>query len=63
MSCHLSTGELPDPKIEPKTLAWQADSLPLSLQGSPRNNDTEPYNFTFCKNIKTEKENTNSQGL
>ena len=28
-------GDLPDPGIEPVSLAWQVDSLPLSSQGSP----------------------------
>ena len=28
-------GELPNPETQPKSLAWQADSLPLSHQGSP----------------------------
>ena len=30
-----SPGDLPDPRIEPASLAWQAGSLPLSHQGSP----------------------------
>ena len=30
-----SPGDLPDPGIELKTPAWQADALPLSHQGSP----------------------------
>ena len=30
-----SPGTLPNPRIEPASLAWQADSLPLSYQGSP----------------------------
>ena len=30
-----SPGDLPDPGIEPKSLALQADSLPSELQGSP----------------------------
>ena len=30
-----STGDLPDPRIEPASLAWQAGSLPLSHQGMP----------------------------
>ena len=34
-----SPGDLPDPGIEPVFPAWQADSLPLSHQGSP---------FKFC---------------
>ena len=29
-----SPGDLPDPGIEPDSPAWQADSLPLSHQGS-----------------------------
>ena len=29
-------GDLPDPEIEPMSPAWQAGSLPLSHQGSPR---------------------------
>ena len=30
-----SLGDLPDPGMEPVSPAWQADSLPLSRQGSP----------------------------
>ena len=30
-----SPGYLPDPGIEPMSLSWQADSLPLSHLGSP----------------------------
>ena len=30
-----SPRDLPDPGIEPKSPAWQADSLPFELQGSP----------------------------
>ena len=29
-----SPGDLPDPGIEPTSLVWQADSLPLSHKGS-----------------------------
>jgi len=32
----LSPGDLPDPGIEPTFHALQADSLPLSHQGSPQ---------------------------
>ena len=35
-----SPGYLPDPGIEPASPAWQADSLSLSLLGSPWNNDS-----------------------
>ena len=31
----LSPRDLPDPGIKPASLAWQADSLPLSHQGNP----------------------------
>ena len=31
-----SPGDLPDPGIEPESLALQEDSLPLSHQGSPK---------------------------
>ena len=30
-----SPGDLPDPGIEPRSLALQADSLPTELQGKP----------------------------
>ena len=30
----LSPGDLPDPRIEPRSPAWQEDALPLSHQGS-----------------------------
>ena len=31
-----SPGDLPNPGIDPGSLAWQLDSLPLSLHGSPQ---------------------------
>ena len=31
-----SPGDLPDPEIEPMSLALKADALPLSHQGSPQ---------------------------
>ena len=34
VSPFLSPRDLPDPGIEPDSPAWQADSLPLSHQGS-----------------------------
>ena len=34
VGCHASPGDLPGPGIEPKAPAFQADSLPLSQQGS-----------------------------
>ena len=34
VGCHfLSPGDLPDPRIKPRSPAWQADSLPLTHQG------------------------------
>ena len=30
-----SPGDLPDPGIEPRSLALQADSIPTELQGKP----------------------------
>jgi len=36
----LSPGDLPHPEIEPKFLALQADSSPLSHLGSPKPQDT-----------------------
>ena len=35
-----SPRDLPDPRIEPRSPAFQADSLPLSHQGSPKQADT-----------------------
>ena len=36
MGCHfLSPGDLPDPRIEPRSLAFQADSLPSEPPGKP----------------------------
>ena len=32
-----SPGDLPNPGIEPRSLALQADSLPAELQGKPKN--------------------------
>ena len=31
-----SSGDLPDPGVEPNSPAWQVDSLPLSHLGSPK---------------------------
>ena len=36
-------GHLPDPRIEPASPALQADSLPLSHQGSPLNHMVALY--------------------
>ena len=33
----LSPEDFPDPGIEPRSLALQADSLPVELQGKPKN--------------------------
>ena len=33
-----SPGDLPNLGIEPRSLAWQADSLPAEPQGKPKNN-------------------------
>ena len=33
-----SPGDLPDPGIEPRSLALQADSLPAELPGKPQAN-------------------------
>ena len=38
----LPPGQLPDPGSELTSPAWQADSLPLSLLGSPWPNGTQP---------------------
>ena len=46
-----SSGDLPDPGIEPEASevpALQLDSLPLSSQGSP---DTKDQNHTFVPRI------------
>ena len=46
-----SSGDLPDPGIEPEASevpALQLDSLPLSRQGSP---DTKDQNHTFVPQI------------
>ena len=37
----LSPGDLPDPNIEPRSPAWQEDSLPLSHQGNHNFRHTE----------------------
>ena len=37
VGCHFpSPGDLPDPGIEPRPSALQADSLPTELQGKPK---------------------------
>ena len=38
----LSSGDLPNPEIEPGTPAWQADSLPLGHLGSSSKKLSEP---------------------
>ena len=43
VGCHfLLQGNLPDSRIESVSPAWQADSLPLSHQGSPATTFTSP---------------------
>ena len=37
-----SAGDLPDPGIEPRSLALQADSLPTKLLGKPRDQHPPP---------------------
>ena len=32
-----SPGDVPDPRMKPESSAWQAESLPLSHLGSPKN--------------------------
>ena len=47
VGCHtLLQGDLPNPGIEPKSPTLQADSLPLSHQGSPRILDWAAYPFS-----------------
>ena len=41
-------GYLPDPRVEPASLAWQAGSLPLSHQGSPYNYFSDVIYFLTC---------------
>ena len=36
-NCSLLQGDLPNPGIEPRSAALQADSLPAELQGKPKN--------------------------
>ena len=44
-----SPGDLPDPEIEPASPAWQADSLLLSHQWSPKNNIWKIIRWaTYC---------------
>ena len=42
-----SPGDLPNPGIEPRSLALQEDSLPLSHQGSPRILEWVAYSFSY----------------
>ena len=41
-SLSLLQGDLPDPGIEPRSAALQADSLPSEPLGNPRNWDSNP---------------------
>ena len=39
----LPPGDLPDPGIEPKSLALRADSLPIELAWCESSNNSQPY--------------------
>ena len=41
-----SPGYLPDPGIEPRSLALQADSLPTELSGKPKLSSSQRYGFS-----------------
>ena len=45
-----SPGYLPDPRIEPTSPAWQADSLPLEPPGKPTEKNESDGRFLFRKN-------------
>ena len=45
-----SPGDLLDPEIEPRSLAWQVDSLPLSQLGSPLKKGLDLKNRYLLKN-------------
>ena len=47
----ISPGDLPDPGIEPRSPALQADSLPMSYKGSPR--DERSQAIFLGSNCKT----------
>ena len=44
-SCSLLQGDLPNPGIEPRSAALQADSLPAELQGKPKNTGVGGLSF------------------
>ena len=48
-----SPGDLPDPEIEPASPAWQADSSPLSNQGSSRMAIVSIYLLSGCSVLGT----------
>ena len=52
-----SPGDLPDPGIKPGSPALQADSLPLSHQGSPQKVYTE-QNMVSAPSVKGKGDNT-----
>ena len=41
-----SPGDIPNPRIEPRSPALQADSLPAEPQGKPRNTEWVAYLFS-----------------
>ena len=50
-----SPGDLPDPGIEPRSPAWQADSLPTELSGKPTQSyDGCAINCTYFKRTTVE---------
>ena len=42
-----SPGDLPSPRIEPRSPALQADSLPSELPGKPSNMDSSHFVYPF----------------
>ena len=61
-----SPGDLPDPGIEPRSPALQADALPSELPGKQKDlsgNTTTKYNMVFWVEFKNRKNTLKSKEI
>ena len=55
--CHEACGIFPGQELNPWRLHWQADSLPLSHEGSPLNHIFNLKRFRMCRKVEKRRRN------
>ena len=58
-----SPGDFPNPGIEPRSPAWQADSLPAEPQGGRKHTHYTPIRMTKVKKIDNSKVSKGMEAL